>query len=177
MKRKALNIALPILLLMAQHGISAQVDANALVGIHNVNDTEMSAIANPITGSLVYNTTQGSVMQYNGTSWDKLLEGNSLFRPMVFAKTADYTVVSADGGNVLTFNSSSDVTLTIPSGLPIGFNISVYQIGDGKVSIVGASGVTILNRLSRFKTAGKDAGAGLICTATNIFHLTGDLKL
>jgi len=67
------------------------------------------------------------------------------------------------------------MTLTIPSGLPIGFNISLYQIVSGEITIVG-SGTTVKNRLLRFKTAGLDAGVGVICTAANIFYVTGDLK-
>ncbi|WP_435263339.1 hypothetical protein [Tenacibaculum sp. nBUS_03] len=96
--------------------------------------------------------------------------------PEVINKTASYTLTSADNGKVFTFNTVTDVTLNVSAGLPIGFNISIYQVNTGKVEIIGVGGVTVLNRLSRFKTAGKDAGAGLICTSTNNFHLTGDLK-
>lgn len=91
-------------------------------------------------------------------------------------KTANYTLTADDNGKVFTFSSATDVTLTVPNGLPVGFNISIYQTNAGQVTIAGAGGVTILNRLSRFKTAGQHAGAGLICTSTNNFHLTGDLK-
>ncbi len=94
----------------------------------------------------------------------------------VINKTASYTLTSTDNGKVFTFNSATDVTLNVPAGLPVGFNISIYQINTGKVEITGIGGVTVLNRLSRFKTAGKDAGVGLVCTSTNNFHLTGDLK-
>lgn len=104
-----------------------------------------------------------------GTNW---IDPNTV---TVVNKTANYTLTIADNGKVFTFDSTIDITLTVPNGLPIGYNISIYQINTGEVTIQG--GATILNRLSRFKTAGKDAGAGLISTDTNIFHLTGDLKL
>lgn len=94
--------------------------------------------------------------------------------PVVENKTANYALVAADNGKVFTFNSTADVTLTVPTGLPVGYNVSIYQTNTGKVIISG--GATILNRLSRFKTAGKDAGVGLVATAADIFHLTGDLK-
>lgn len=90
----------------------------------------------------------------------------------VVNKTANYTLTAADNGKVFTFSNAA--TLTVPNGLPIGFNISIYQTGTGNVTITG--GATVLNRLSRFKTAGKDAGAGLVSTALNTYHLTGDLK-
>jgi len=96
--------------------------------------------------------------------------------PMVLVKTGDYTLSSSDNGSILTFNDTNLMTLTVPLGLAVGYNVSLYQIGIGQVTIVGSGGVSIKNRLSRFKTAGKDAGIGLVSTATNIFHLTGDLK-
>ncbi|WBX72835.1 hypothetical protein PG913_07935 [Tenacibaculum pacificus] len=114
--------------------------------------------------------TLGQILSSTGTA-TKWITPNLA---MIINKTSDYTLTLSDNGNVLTFNSTTDITLTVPTGLPIGYNISIYQIGTGKVTIQG--GATILNRLSRFKTAGKDAGAGLIATGTNIFHLTGDLK-
>lgn len=107
----------------------------------------------------------------NGTRWvDTVL-------PKVVNKTSNYTLLLDDNGKIFTFNSTSNITLTVPSGLPIGFNISLYQTNTGQVTIQGASGVTVFNRLSRFNTAGQHAGAGLVSTGTNSFHLTGDLKL
>ncbi len=152
----------------------AQIDANQLLGLINATSTEMNAISNPITGSLIFNTTENRVYQFDGTSWTTFANDSSL--PIVLVKTAGYTLTAADDGTIITFNSATDITLTVGSGLPIGFNVSIYQIGTGKVSIIGAGGITIKNRLSRFKTAGIDAGAGLVCTAANVFHLTGDLK-
>lgn len=169
------KIAYFIILCLWSYHLQGQVDSNLLINIHNVIDSEMTTISNPMTGSLVYNTSQNSIMQFNGTTWDKLLEGST--PPMVLNKTSDYTVVLADNGNILTIDSPSDIAITIPSGLPIGFNISIYQIADGRVTISGSGGVSIKNRLSRFRTAGKDAGVGIISSANNTFHLTGDLKL
>ena len=93
----------------------------------------------------------------------------------VITKTSDYTISLGESGAVITFNSASPVTMTIPSGLPIGYNISVYQIGSGQVNIIGAGGVSVKNRLLTFRTAGKDSGVGIVSTATNIYHVTGDL--
>ncbi|MGB1040151.1 MAG: hypothetical protein ACPGVD_04700 [Flavobacteriales bacterium] len=114
-------------------------------------------------------------LQYIGVT-DGSLKLLSPYLVRVIAKTADYTISMGESSAVITFNSSTPVTLTIPAGLPVGYNISVYQIGAGQVTIVGAGGVTLKNRLSTFKTAGKDSGAGIICTSTNVFHITGDLK-
>jgi len=138
-----------------------------------VNATDIATITSPTKGSLIYNTTEDAVFQYNGTNWGKVDTTNAL--PSVTTKTASYTLTTTDNGNILTFDSAIDVKIEIPSGLPIGFNVSVYQTGEGKVHFVGDL-ITLKNRLSRFITAGKDAGAGLVCTGRDIFHLTGDLK-
>lgn len=167
------KISYLLLFLAFSANVSGQIDGNYLLQLINVSTADLPNITSPATGALVYNRTEGAVFQYNGSNWEKVDTTNAL--PLVFAKTAGYTLTADDNGNILTFNSSTDVKLEIPAGLPIGFNVSVYQLGDGKVYFVGDF-VTIKNRLSRFYTAGKDAGAGLVATGRDIFHLTGDLK-
>ena len=160
-------------LLLISFASYSQLEGDMLIGLTNATSIEMNSVTNPIQGSLLYNSEEKRVYQFNGANWDELLIKKT---PTVETKTASYTLTATDNGTVLTFNSNTNVTLTASNGLPIGFNISIYQIGTGQVIITGSSGVTIKNRLSRFKTAGKDAGVGLISTANNIFHLTGDLK-
>ena len=167
------KIVLLLFLSILSKTANAQIDGSLLLGLTEASTAEMLSISNPIEGALLYNSTEKRVYQYNGANWDQLEINES---PIIAAKTSNYILTAADNGSVFTFNSNANVTLTASNGLPIGFNISIYQIGNGQVIITGSSGVTIKNRLSRFKTAGKDAGVGLICTANNIFHLTGDLK-
>ncbi len=166
------NIFILFSCLYAYNGIS-QIDANALLGLPNASSSEITGIntATIQEGALVFDSDKKRVYEFDGIEWRELL-----IAPSVFEKTGNYTLVVTDNLNILTFNSATDITLTVPAGLPVGFNVSVYQIGNGKVTIVGAGGATIRNRLSRFKTAGQDAGVGIVCTATNVFHVTGDLK-
>lgn len=142
-----------------------------LVQIHAVTTTERAALSTPIVdGALVFDSTIKKLYVYANGEWKELV-----FTPKVFEKTGDYTLVQSDNGAILTFNSTTAVTLTIPAGFPVGYNVSVYQVGTGKVTIAG-SGTTVLNRLHRFRTAGKDAGVGVVATATDTYHLTGDLR-
>lgn len=151
----------------------SQLDANALIAVPQASTTDINAIstATITEGSLVFDSTTKKLYEFNGTAWKEILT-----TPDVVEKTADYTLTGTDNYSVLKFNSATDVTLTIPSGLSTGFNVSVYQLGAGKVTIVGDTGVTVKNRLSRFKTAGVDAGVGIVATDTDVFHITGDLK-
>lgn len=64
------------------------------------------------------------------------------------AKTADYTLVRKDEARLITFNSGSGVTLTIPTNSSVPFvtdltEIHVLNIGAGAVTLSGASGVTV----------------------------------
>ncbi len=173
MKSISTTITLLLLVLFTVSTSIAQIDANSLLGLPAAATTDINAIntATIQEGALVFDSSLKKIFKFNGTEWKELLTS-----PSVFPKTGNYTLIEEDNGNILTFDSATDVVLTIPAGFVIGYNVSIYQIGNGKVTISGAAGVTIKNRLLRFKTAGLDAGAGIVCTANNTFHVTGDLK-
>ncbi|MGB6269459.1 MAG: hypothetical protein WBF67_10670 [Olleya sp.] len=161
-----------IALIVLSMRVNAQApQSDELVKIHSVTTIEMNAITSPIEGSFVFNTDDKHMYQFDGANWQKLLQSKEIIKPL----TASYTLTAADYRCALTFNSSTDVTLTVPAGLPVGYNVSIYQIGSGKVTVIG-SGTTIKNRLMRFKSAGLDAAVGLLCTSTNTFHVSGDVK-
>ena len=144
---------------------------NELVQIHTLTTAERAALSAPITdGTLAFDSTIKKLYVYANGEWKPLV-----FAAKVVEKTGDYTLVQGDNETIFTFNSGSAITLTIPSGFPVGYNVSVYQTGTGKVTIVG-SGTSVKNRLSRFRTAGKDAGVGIVSTASDVYHLTGDLR-
>ena len=142
-----------------------------LVQIHALTTAERRALSTPIAdGTLAFDSTIKKLYVYANGVWKPLI-----FAAKVVEKTGDYTLVQGDNEAIFTFNSSSAITLTIPSGFPVGYNVSIYQTGTGKVTVVG-NGTSIKNRLSRFRTAGKDAGVGIISTASDVYHLTGDLR-
>jgi len=85
-----------------------------------------------------------------------------------------YSLTSADNGKIVTSSSSSSVTLTVPSGLVIGFNATVIQIGTGSVSITG-SGVTLNSFENKLRIAGQHGAVGIISYASNTFNVAGAL--
>ena len=133
--------------------------------------TNLEGVANILT----LNNKSTIWLQSDNAVWQQISGGNNSNYAPIKNITSNYTLLEAYNAHVITVNSATDVTLTLPAGLLEGFNVSVYQTGVGKVLFVGA-GTTLKNRLNRFKTAGLDAGIGIIATATDIFHLTGDLK-
>ena len=156
-----------------------------------------SPVTSPATGLLVYNTaTAGTAPNnvapgyyfWNGSAWIAIIgastsssiAGNgttstlSNFSSVMNDQTASYTLTNSDNGKVVTLNSASAVTVTVPS-LSVGFNCMIVQKGAGQVTL-SASGVTILNRYSFTKTAGQYAILSLVCIEANKYISSGDMS-
>jgi hypothetical protein len=90
-------------------------------------------------------------------------------------KYDNYTFDYRDAGKLITFDSATDVTGTIPSGLiwSSGLGFSVLQLGSGQVVISG-SGAVVNNRQSHDRTAGQFATASIIGYTTDTYLLAGD---
>jgi len=86
-----------------------------------------------------------------------------------------YTFLSADNGTVLTHSNASPSTLTIPTGLPVGYSVTVIQIGAGQVTFSPASGVTMNSYTNLTKIAGQHGSASLVSYQSNIYNLAGNL--
>jgi len=84
-----------------------------------------------------------------------------------------YTLLAGDNGKVVVLNNPSAVTVTVPSGLGVGFNCSFVQKGAGQVSF-SASGTTINNRQSHTKINAQYGVASIVAYADNVFVLAGD---
>lgn len=62
------------------------------------------------------------------------------------AKTAAYTTLAGDDGQLITVTSSSTANVTLAAGLyNVGAQITVARLGTGAVSIVGDTGVTVVS--------------------------------
>jgi hypothetical protein len=85
-----------------------------------------------------------------------------------------YTIQSTDNGKIITCSNGSAITVTVPSGLGVGFNCTVIQIGAGLVSFAESS-TTINNRNSYTDIAGQYGAATLVAYASDTFLLQGDL--
>lgn len=84
-----------------------------------------------------------------------------------------YTLLASDNGKVVVLNNASAVTVTVPSGLGVGFNCSFVQKGAGQVSF-SASSTTIYNRQSHTKINAQYGVASLLAYAADVFVLVGD---
>jgi len=89
-------------------------------------------------------------------------------------KTANYTIVAADENDIIR-STGGAITITIANVLSIGERIDFLQDGTGQITFAEGSGVTIRSKDSKRKTAARYSGATIICVASGIYHLIGDL--
>jgi hypothetical protein len=87
-----------------------------------------------------------------------------------------YQLAATDNSEVVQSNATSAITVTIPAGLPTGFNCMVLQYGAGQITFSPAAGVTIINRNSYNKTIGQYALATVLHIGSNIVIISGELS-
>jgi len=86
-----------------------------------------------------------------------------------------YTFVAADMGKQKVFSASTAISVTIPSGLPTGFNCIIVPSSTGQVTIVQGAGTTVRNARNQFKTALMDSPISILPgMAANLYRITGD---
>lgn len=86
-----------------------------------------------------------------------------------------YTLVAADNGEFVVCDNAAPITVTVPSGLPLGFSCSIVQKGAGQVSL-SASGTTLRLVASQNKTAAQYAVMTLLSHVANEFIVGGNVS-
>lgn len=122
----------------------------------------------------------GSILEWNTTSGSNSIITQSLgdvrYAPttttLQLINSGSYTLQNTDNGKILRFSLTT--TVYIPTGLSIGFNVTIIQEGSGQVTLVPNIGATMHNRQGYTKTAGQWAVVSIICTDSNIYVLKGD---
>jgi len=90
-------------------------------------------------------------------------------------KTADYTLLTADAGKLITVTSATAKTITVDGSLDlsVGQRIDLLQMGAGQVTVSASSPATV-NGTPGLKLRAQYSGASLVCTGTDIYVLVGD---
>lgn len=86
-----------------------------------------------------------------------------------------YSLVASDNGKIININVSAAFTLTIPSGLPVGFNCTIVQYGTGQITLA-TSGTTLKNRNSFNKSAGQYSIITIINMGTETYIVSGEMS-
>lgn len=145
-------------------------DGTNVFNIVSGGGTGDAFVANPLSQFAA--TTSA---QLAGVVSDELGSGPLLFANLVIEDVTGttYTVVTADNGKVKRTTNTSAVTVTFPSGLGQGFNVTFIQGAAGQVTFATSS-TTINNRQGHTKTAGAHAFVSFIAYVANTFVLGGD---
>jgi hypothetical protein len=85
------------------------------------------------------------------------------------------TLAATDNAEIIQSNAASAITVTIPAGLPTGFNCMVLQYGAGQITFSPAAGVTLINRNSYNKSIGQYALVTLLHIGSNVVIISGEL--
>jgi hypothetical protein len=83
-----------------------------------------------------------------------------------------YTIDATDNGKVIQTTGASAITMTIPTGLPTGFNCTVVQMGAGQITFSG----TYLNRTGFTKSASQYSVISILNLGGNNYIVTGEMS-
>ncbi|MCZ2484983.1 hypothetical protein [Aquirufa antheringensis] len=86
--------------------------------------------------------------------------------------TTAYNISASDNGKILQSTSATAITITIPTGLPTGFNCTVVQMGAGQLTFSG----TYFNRGSFTKSASQYSIVSIIHLGSDKIIVSGEMS-
>jgi len=132
-----------------------------------------------VQGEPYFATDTGSLYLANSTAGasDGLLTQISSFSDTVSESTTARTLSNSDNGKVIVCSNSSQIIVTLPSGLTSGFGCTVVQSGAGVVLIEGSGGTIVYGFGNKTATAGQYASINIYNAGTDTYALEGDTQL
>ena len=128
-------------------------------------------------GLLIYNTaTAGTAPNnvvpgyyyWNGTTWVQISAGLIIDN----SKTAGFTLGATDNNKVFLITSASNITVTVPNTLPVGFSCQFIQGSVGTITLAGSS--VTLNSSNGLTTRATNSVIGLVVNSTSTGFVFGD---
>lgn len=112
-------------------------------------------------------STTGSLTGGNSSS-----SSISGFSANVTSISSNYSLTASDNGEVIQSTASTGITITIPTGLPTGFNCTVVQMGAGQITFSG----NYLNRTGFTKSASQYSVVSILHLGSNSIIVTGEMS-
>ena len=98
--------------------------------------------------------------------------------PEIVNVNSNFTISGNLNSDVILASSNSQITVTLISGNPLGFHVSVIQVIGGYIRITGSgSDVRINSRNNQFRTANQFAQINIIHTGNNGYIMYGDTQI
>jgi hypothetical protein len=94
------------------------------------------------------------------------------FSANVTSISNSYNLSANDNGKLIQSTSSSAITITIPTGLPTGFNCTVVQMGAGQITFSG----TYFNRANFTKSASQYSVVSILHLGSNNIVVAGEMS-
>ena len=157
------------------------------------NDSRLSDARTPLAHNQAWSTISSTPTTLSGygisdaitTNTTQSINAEKTFSKIIVpinirAVTASTTAVLGDGSQIISVNSSSNLTVTLPTNasvaFPVGTTIGVLRLGAGTLTIVGASGVTVRAALGT-KVANQYTTATAIKIGSDEWVLIGNLQV
>lgn len=112
------------------------------------------------------------------TAWTLLATHAIGTSGLVSGGTETTTTLTTDAGVFITTSTNSAFTLTVPASLtnfPVGYQVSIMQLGTGQVHIVAGSGAAIVSANSMSYLRTQYSAATLIKKDSTTWYLFGDI--
>jgi hypothetical protein len=131
----------------------------------------------PATGLLIYNTASAGTAPnnvtpgyyyFNGVAWVQISAGLIIDN----SKTAGFTLGATDNNKVFLITSATNITVSVPNNLPIGFSCQFIQGGVGTITLTGSS--VTLNSSNGLTTRTTNSVIGLVMNTTTTGFVFGD---
>lgn len=95
--------------------------------------------------------------------------------PGITTVTTTYSTQSSDANKIIYSTGGSSYTITVANVLTAGQWIDVVQYGAGQITFAAGSGATLQSAGGRLKTSAQYSMATIICVASGIYVVAGDL--
>lgn len=133
----------------------------------------------PVEGWTIYDKDTNERLEFDGSAWAAIATGGGSSAMVQGEVTTSRALAPADkAGNIVRrVNSSSAVTITVPSGVSGTEPCTWIGVGTGTVTFAAGSGVTIHSADSNLSLRGQYSSAALIpdSSAPDTYYLLGDL--
>ncbi len=151
---------------------------DGVVGFYVNTGTTSSPVWTRINMDWIKSGNDISYTAGNVSTTGTLTGGNSStssisgFAANVASISANYPITAADNGKVIQSTGSSAIIVTIPTGLPTGFNCTIVQMGAGQITFSG----TFLNRTGFTKSASQYSVVSILHLGSNSIIVTGEMS-
>lgn len=167
--------------------------ANNVLKLDSTGKVPLNNIPSSLMTKSIYDTNNDGIVDkaetidngtYSATAQDIKNIADNLNKTLYIIEKVQpetaYTLTLDDDHKLISCNNANPITITVPTNtsvaFPVGTQILILQKGAGKVTITGASGVTINSADDVTTTVSQYSVAGLIKMATDTWLLFGDLE-